>query len=175
MVRPRKYKTEKEQLEAARKRQREWYHRNKHEESAKALSRYHHIHHNGDFKPKVQSPKPHMSLPVHEEQYNECQEVLANSDMLPTFGRLNTRVLNAAEETLRTWHDTGSNINDVISKAQHVFDAWTSGSLRAWGAALYLTTELNTDATRTEDELQPYLTLGKDLQDRFEAISRQSF
>ncbi|TDL14103.1 hypothetical protein BD410DRAFT_809992 [Rickenella mellea] len=175
MVRPRKYKTEKEQREAARKRRREWYHRNKDKESAKALTRYHRIH-NVDFKPKVQSSKPHISSAVHDKQYEEQQPVLANSDMFPTFKRLNTRaMLNAAEEALRTWHHNGLNINDEISNAQHILDMWTSGSLFTWGSALYLTTELSTDATRTETELQPYLKLGQDLQERFETISRRSF
>ncbi|TDL13216.1 hypothetical protein BD410DRAFT_847192 [Rickenella mellea] len=86
-------------------------------------------------------------------------------------------MLAAAQDAMRTWQLTAGNIDHKISEAQRIFDLWTCGSLRAWGSAIYHAIELNADSdlTRAETELQPYLNLGKDLQDRFESISRQSF
>ncbi|TDL13489.1 hypothetical protein BD410DRAFT_846897 [Rickenella mellea] len=80
MARPRKYKTQKEQVEAARKRRRDWYDR----ESAKSLARYHHLN-RIDFEPKLTSPRTHIPSyhdpsPNHKKQLDKRPQVHANSD-----------------------------------------------------------------------------------------------
>ncbi|TDL14500.1 hypothetical protein BD410DRAFT_809684 [Rickenella mellea] len=186
MARPRKYKSEKEQVEAARKRRRDWYDRNRRRESAKSLARYHHLS-SIDFEPKSSLPRTHIPSdrepsPIHEEQLNKRPQGHANSDDTLNFSSTHTQLytqamLAAAQDAMRTWHLAAGNINHEISEAQRIFDLWTCGLLHAWGSAVYCMIELNanSDLTRAKTELQPYLNLGIDLQDRFEIISRQSF
>ncbi|TDL15706.1 hypothetical protein BD410DRAFT_808703 [Rickenella mellea] len=132
-----------------------------------------------DFKPQVQSPRSHIPSPIHEEQLDEQPqlEAHANSDTLIFMHtQLDTRaMLTTAQDTMQVWHITGRNIDHKISEAQRIFELWTRGLLHAWGSATYLTIELNIDATQTETELKPYLTLGPELQDQFETVSCQSF
>ncbi|TDL14360.1 hypothetical protein BD410DRAFT_846104 [Rickenella mellea] len=181
MARPRKYKTEKEQVEAARKRRRDWYDR----ESAKSLARYHHLK-SVDFEPKFTAPRTHIPShrdpsPTHEDQLDKRPQAHANSDDSLTsamHAQLNTQaMLAAAQDAMCTWQLTTANVDHKIFEAQRVFDLWTCGSLRTWGSALYHMIELNadSDSTQAETELQPYVNLGKELQDRFEIISRRSF
>ncbi|TDL16427.1 hypothetical protein BD410DRAFT_808108 [Rickenella mellea] len=176
MARPRKYKTQKEQVEAARRRRREWYYRNRSKESAKSLARYHRLS-SINFEPQVQSPSTHVQSPIDEEELDEQPQVHPNSDTpIAVHMLLDTRaMLTAAQDAMRTWHIAGEDIGREISEAQRIFDLWTCGLLRAWGSSIYLSIELDTDALQAETELQPYLTLGKELQDRFEVISPQSF
>ncbi|TDL21388.1 hypothetical protein BD410DRAFT_804308 [Rickenella mellea] len=176
MARPRKYKTDKERVEAARRRRREWYYRNRRKESAKSLARYHRLI-SINFEPQVQSPRSHIPSPIHEEQLDEEPQVHANSDTpISVHMQLDTRaMLTAAQDAMRTWHIAGEDIDREISEAQHILDLWTCGSLRAWGSAVYRSIESTTDATHTESELQPYLGLGKNLQDHFDAIAQHSF
>ncbi|TDL13840.1 hypothetical protein BD410DRAFT_810209 [Rickenella mellea] len=129
-----------------------------------------------DFEPQM-PPRTHVPSPIDEEQLDKHPQVHANSDTsISMHTQLDTRaMLIAAQDAMRTWHISGSSIDHKISEAQNIFELWTCGTLRAWGSAIYLSIKLDTDALHAETELQPYLTLGKELQDRFEVISRQSF
>ncbi|TDL16665.1 hypothetical protein BD410DRAFT_844177, partial [Rickenella mellea] len=156
MARPRKYKTQKEQVEAARRRRREWYYRNRCKESAKSLARYHRLN-SIDFEPQMQSPSTHVPSPIDAEELDKQTRVCTISDgPISMHMQLDTRaMLTAAQDAMHTWHIAGEDVDRKISEAEHIFDLWTCGSLRAWGSALYLSIELNTDATQTEAELQP--------------------
>ncbi|TDL16104.1 hypothetical protein BD410DRAFT_808356 [Rickenella mellea] len=176
MARPRRHKTEKEQINAARKRRREWYHRNRRKESAKALERYYHnktISHQPQTQPRrARSSSPHVDAPAHASA-----TAFANSPLISLrIVRLNTQErLTSAQKAMHTWRNGETNVRHKISNMQHVIELWTSGSLRAWGNALYLNVQHDTDAALAESKLEPHVTFGQRLQDCFEEVSRRSF
>ncbi|TDL18307.1 hypothetical protein BD410DRAFT_806624 [Rickenella mellea] len=176
MARPRKHKTEKEQINAARKRRREWYHRNRRMESAKSLERYYHNkainHHPQTQLRRAQRPSPDVDAPVHASA-----SALANSPLISLqIVRLNTQErLTSAQKAMHTWRNDKMKIRHKTSNMQHIVELWTSGSLQAWGNALYLNVQHDTNAALAESKLEPHVTFGQHLQDCFEDVSRRSF
>ncbi|TDL13532.1 hypothetical protein BD410DRAFT_846853 [Rickenella mellea] len=172
--RHKKYKTKEERKDAERRRRREWYDRNRTQESAKALLHY---HANRSVRARVSAKHS-----LDDSQSTPLMEPMRSPDAAkqkrdnPALHRFMLSMCSKARDTLKSWTDS-ADVSADCAAAHAILINFTEPHPRQWGH--YLFSEyilfLTTADPETRANLDEMLDVGRCLQERVDVLCNRSF